>query len=47
VAAKGRWARSFGVVLGQRYPRAMGYLVVIEDGPAAGWSYFTAIAPDE
>jgi hypothetical protein len=25
----------------------MGYRVVIEDGPAAGWSYFTAIPPDE
>jgi hypothetical protein len=35
------------VVLGRRYARAMGYRVVIEDGPAAGWSYFTAIAPDE
>jgi hypothetical protein len=25
----------------------MGYRVVIEDGPAAGWSYFTAVPPDE
>jgi hypothetical protein len=25
----------------------MGYRVVIEDGPAAGWSYFTAGPPDE
>jgi hypothetical protein len=25
----------------------VGYRVVIEDGPAAGWSYFTAVAPDE
>jgi hypothetical protein len=35
------------VVLGRRYARAMGYRVVIQDGPAAGWSYFTTIAPDE
>jgi hypothetical protein len=25
----------------------MGYRVVIEDGPAAGWSCFTTIPPDE